>query len=103
GFHPISDPIRPCSRRPSPRCLHHLVNHPAKEEGIGLFEVLGVVTMQLFVREDRTMIAAPIQCDVDGIPKRSHLARVSTMKSTNRGSMSGVRHFSISAPAVAIA
>jgi hypothetical protein len=28
--------------------------------------------MQLFVRGDRTVIAAPVQCDVDGIPKGSH-------------------------------
>jgi hypothetical protein len=30
------------------------------------------VTMQLFVRGNCTMIAAPIQRDVDGIPKGSH-------------------------------
>jgi hypothetical protein len=30
------------------------------------------VTMQVFVRDDCTMIAAPVQCDVDGIPKGSH-------------------------------
>jgi hypothetical protein len=46
--------------------------HPAKEEGIGLLEVLGVVTVQFFVRKYGTMIAAPVQCDVDGIPKGSH-------------------------------
>ena len=34
------------------------------------------MTMQVFVRDDCTMIAAPIQCDVDGIPKGSHYARV---------------------------
>jgi hypothetical protein len=34
------------------------------------------VTMQVFVRDHHTMIAAPIQCDVDGIPKGSHFARV---------------------------
>jgi hypothetical protein len=28
--------------------------------------------MQVFVRERFTMIAAPVQCDVDGIPKGSH-------------------------------
>jgi hypothetical protein len=38
-----------------------------------------VVTMQVFVREDGTMIAAPVQCDVDGVPKRSHFARVPPM------------------------
>jgi hypothetical protein len=42
-----------------------LVSHPAKEEGIGLVEVLDGVTMQVFVREPFTMIAAPVQCDVN--------------------------------------
>jgi len=54
------------------RCLHHFV----KEEGIGLVEVLDRVTMQFFVRGNCTMIAAPVQCDVDGIPKGSHYARI---------------------------
>jgi len=39
-------------------------------------EVLDRVTMQIFVRRDCTMIAAPVQCDVDGVPKGSHFARV---------------------------
>jgi hypothetical protein len=52
-----------------------LVSHPAKEEGIGLLDVPGRVTMQVFVREHFTMIAAPVQCDVDGIPKGSHYVR----------------------------
>jgi hypothetical protein len=34
------------------------------------------VTMQVFVREHCTMIAAPVQCDVDGIPKGSRHLRV---------------------------
>jgi hypothetical protein len=34
------------------------------------------VTMQVFVREHCTMIAAPVQCNIDGIPKRSHYATV---------------------------
>src|SRR5262249_23261257 len=77
GFHPI----RPRSRlrRRPPRCLHHFVSHPAKKEGIGLLEVLDRVTMQVFVRENCTMIAAPVQCDVDVIPKGSHCARVTHM------------------------
>jgi hypothetical protein len=37
------------------------------------------VTMQLFIRGYYTMIAAPVQCDVDGIPKRSHYGRVPPM------------------------
>src|SRR5215469_5122260 len=66
GFHPIGPRARP--RRRPPRCLHHLVSHAAKEEGIGLDEVLDRVTMQVFVCEHGTMIAAPI----DGISKGSH-------------------------------
>ena len=74
GFHPGLHPIRPRARprRHPPRCLDHFVSHPAKEDGIGLVEVLDRVTMQLFVREYYTMIAAPVQGDVDGIPKGSH-------------------------------
>jgi hypothetical protein len=30
------------------------------------------MTMQLFIRGNCTMIAAPVQSDVDGIPKWSH-------------------------------
>jgi hypothetical protein len=30
------------------------------------------VTKHVFVRDDCTMIATPVQCDVDGIPKGSH-------------------------------
>src|ERR1700730_8275344 len=78
GFHPIR-PRSPPRRRPE-RCLHHFVSHPAKEEGIGPVEVLDRATMQFFVRGYCTMIAAPVQCDVDGIPKGSHyvlLQRVS--------------------------
>src|SRR5208282_2119239 len=76
-FHPIRPRSRP-RRRPE-RCLHHFVSHPAKEKGIGLVEVLDRVTMQVYVRGDCTMIAAPVQCDVDGVPKRSHFARVPPM------------------------
>ena len=61
----------PVARQP-PRRLHHFVGDPAKEEGIGLREGLGPVTMQFFVRDPDTMIAAPVQGDVDGIPKGSH-------------------------------
>ncbi|WP_429552454.1 hypothetical protein [Paraburkholderia sp. MM5477-R1] len=73
-LHPIGHPIRHHSRlrRWPPRRLHHFVGQPAKEEGIGLREVLGRVMMQVFVRDHFTMIAATVQCDVDGIPKGSH-------------------------------
>src|ERR1700739_2244208 len=77
GLHPIRPRSR--RRRPPPRCLHHLVSHPAKDEGIGPVEVLDRVTMQVFVREHCTMIAAPVQCDVDGIPKGAHCTRVPPM------------------------
>jgi len=43
GFHPIRPRSRP-HRRPKRR-LHHFVSHPAKEEGIGLVEVLDRVAM----------------------------------------------------------
>jgi len=59
GVRPIRPRFRPC-RRPK-RCLHHFVSHPAKEEGIGPLEVLDRVTMQVLVRGNRTMIAAPVQ------------------------------------------
>jgi hypothetical protein len=35
-------------------------------------DVLDRVTTQVFVWGNCPMIAAPVQCDVDGIPKRSH-------------------------------
>ena len=40
----------PVRRRRPPRRLHHLVGHPAEEEGVGLREVLDGVAMQLLVR-----------------------------------------------------
>ena len=58
--------------------LHHFIGHPAKKEGISPVEVLDRVTMQLFVREYSAMIVAPVQRDVDGIPKGSHYVRVSS-------------------------
>src|SRR5438094_5779268 len=74
GFRPVRHRHRP--RRQPPRRLHHFVRHPAKDEGIGLSDVLHCVTMQLFVCGNCTMIAAPVQRDVDGIPKGSHDASV---------------------------
>jgi hypothetical protein len=50
SLHPIRPRSRP-RRRPK-GCLHHFVSHPAKEEGIGLVEVLDRVTMQVFVCGD---------------------------------------------------
>jgi hypothetical protein len=43
----------------SPRCLHHFAGHSPRDDGIGLVEVLDGVTMQVFVRDDCGMIAAP--------------------------------------------
>jgi hypothetical protein len=44
-----------------------------------MVEILDRVTMQVFVRDDCSMVAAPVQCNVDGIPKPSHYARVAPM------------------------
>src|SRR6185437_8025059 len=73
-FHPIGPRSR-LRRRPK-RCLHHLINHPAKQKRIRPFEILDRMTMQLFVRYNSPMITAPVQSDINGIPKRSHPARV---------------------------
>src|ERR1051326_3584412 len=57
----------PCrSRRLPPGGLHHLVRHAAEEQSVRLAELLGRLLMQFFVRDDRPVVAAPIQCDVDG-------------------------------------
>ena len=37
-----------------------------------MVEILNRVTMQFFVRGYYTMIAAPVQRDIDGIPQGSH-------------------------------
>ncbi len=81
GLHPIGHFSRP---RRSKRRLHHLISHPAKKEGIGALEVRDRMTMQLFVPNPRTVIAAPVQCDVDGITKRSHYARLQPTTSTSQ-------------------
>src|SRR6185436_18568555 len=78
-LHPIRYRSHP--RRP-PRCLHHFVRYPAKEEGIGLRDVLGRVTMHVVVRDDSTMIAAAIQGEVDGISKWAHDARLPSKMDT---------------------
>jgi hypothetical protein len=43
-----------------------LINHAAKQQGVGPGDVFGCVTMQFFVRDTRSMIAAPVQGDIDG-------------------------------------
>ncbi len=57
-----------------PRRLHHFVDYPAEEERIGLCERLRRVTMELLVRGNRAMIAAPVSCDVDRVAKGAHHA-----------------------------
>src|SRR5687767_6398043 len=59
----IQSDLAPGPRRRPPRCLHHLVSRPAKEDGIGRVEVLDCVTMHVVVRDHFTMIAAPVQRD----------------------------------------
>jgi hypothetical protein len=66
----------------------------AKEEGIGLNEVLNRVTMQVFVRDHYTMIAASVQCDVDGVSKGSHFARVLPIGYSGKVSRFGARRHS---------
>src|SRR5499427_7507462 len=91
GFHPIRSRSR--GRRRPPRCLHHFVSHPAKEKRIGLDEVLDRVTMHVFVRGDCTMIAAPVQCDIDGVPKGSHFGRVALLPETSYPASPDVKRF----------
>src|SRR5215216_1280318 len=97
GFHPISHPIRLHARprRRPPRGLHHFVDDPAKKEGIGPREGFGRVTMQLFVRGDCTMIAAPVQCDVDGISKGPHYV---LLKRDNAGAEPPPTYFEFKRP-----
>src|SRR5215468_5292220 len=96
GFHPI----RPRSH-PPPRPeggFHHFVCHPPKEESVGPVEVLDRVTMQVFVRDDRTMIAAPVQRDVDGIPEWSHAVpycMTSSARSSRDGGIVSPRAFAV--------
>src|SRR5262245_43075285 len=51
------------ARRQPPRRFHHFVRRPAEEKCIGMGGVLDGVTMQFFVRDHLTMIAATVQCD----------------------------------------
>ena len=68
-------PIRSLSgwRRVSPRCFHHFVRHPSKEQSISPLDALRRTTMQLFVRDSFTMIATSVERDVDRISKWSHV------------------------------
>lgn len=81
----IPPPILTNTRSPSSLILTRPTPATAKEEGVGLLEVLERVTMQVFVRDHCSMIAAPVQCNVDRMPKGSHYERVPLM--VNRGKL----------------
>jgi hypothetical protein len=67
-FHPLRHPIRSrAGRHRTPPRFHQLVRHSTKEEGIGPLDMLRRVTMKVFVGDDRPVVAAPVQCDIDGI------------------------------------
>ena len=69
----VIHPVRPCSRRRlPPRCLHHLVGHPAKQQGIGALQAGGPVAMRLLVRDPHLVINAAVEGDVDRVSERSH-------------------------------
>jgi len=53
--------------------------HASHGQSLTRLPVLDRVTMQVFVRDECAMIAAPVQCNVDGISKGSHYARVPAM------------------------
>jgi hypothetical protein len=53
---------------------------PDQREAHRLGRCFHRVTMQVFGRDHFQMIAAPVQCDVDGIPKGSHGVSVSPIK-----------------------
>jgi hypothetical protein len=54
------------------------------------------VTMQVFGREHCTMIAAPVQCDVDGIPKGSYYGIENCFHATRARPSSGATSASTS-------
>ena len=72
GSYRIATAPEPNSSRLTSFKSIRFISHPAKKESIGPVEVLDRVTMQVFVRDAGPMIAAPVQGDVDGIPKGSH-------------------------------
>src|SRR5262245_16061226 len=86
---PVGHRHRP--RRQPPGSLHHFVGHAAKEEGIGLGDVLGRVTVQVFVRDHYTMVAATVQRYVDGVPKGSHYVLLKRAKTEDQ--LRGRRRF----------
>jgi hypothetical protein len=62
GLAPVGTGLR------HPASINSYVN-PGREEGIGLGDALGRMRLQVFVRGNVTVIAAPVQRDVDGIPR----------------------------------
>ena len=86
GDHPLGHPLRldASLRERPPPVLHQCVGHPTEEQGIGLRERFGCVTMHFFVRDHHAMIATSVQGDVDGIPKWPHVSRVSRARRGSR-------------------
>jgi hypothetical protein len=80
----IQSGLAPVAARRAKRRLHHFVSHPPEAEGVGLHRGSRRVTMQHFFRQHCTMIAAPVQCDNNGIPERSHYARVPPIWKTSK-------------------
>src|SRR5918996_1461348 len=71
---PLIHPVRPRARgRLPPRRLHHLVGHPAEQQGIGSFHLSGPVAHRLLVRREPCLVmAAAVERDVDRVSKWSH-------------------------------
>src|SRR5689334_11837178 len=63
----------------TPPRFHQFVRHATEKESIGLLEIRDGEAMNCFVGVDCTMVAAPVQRNVDRIPKWSHGVTVSTM------------------------
>ena len=85
---PLAHPVGPCAcGRPPPRRLHHLVGHPAEQQGVGSFHLSGPVTHRLLVRGEPCLVmAAAVERDVDRVAKRSHpfISLVRTTRSPER-------------------
>ena len=71
---PLTHPVRPRARhRLPPRRLHHLVGHPAEQQGIGSSQLCGPVAHRLLVRGEPCLVmAAAVESDVDRVSKWSH-------------------------------
>ncbi len=86
GISALIHPVRPRARgRLPPRRLHHLVGHPAEEQGIGSCHLSGPVAHRLLVRREPCLVmAAAVERDVDRVSKRSHLVAFALMRAARR-------------------